>query len=128
MSRRVRDFSAENDIETESTRHNPGGYIVSEDVGAVVGVATDAGALQGALGDRRNRATGYKADVRRRRAQKQPPTRRRSAAIPQIGNDGCADVWRDRQSCSLPTLCMNKHLAASQVDIIKGECRALTSP
>jgi ornithine decarboxylase len=47
-----------------------GGKAVSEDMGPVVSVATDTGALQGGLGDHRNRATGCKADVRRQRAQK----------------------------------------------------------
>ena len=105
-----------------------GGKAVSEDMGPVVGVATDTGALQGGLGDHRNRATGCKADVRRQRAQKQPATRRRRAAITQVGNDSRADVWRHRHSRSLPTLGANEHLAGSPVDIIQGEGRDLASP
>src|SRR5215472_12320709 len=91
-------------------------------------VAADASAIEGGLGDHCNRATGCKADVRRQRAQKQSATRRRRAAIPEIGNNGRANVWRKRHPRSLPTLGANEHLAGSPVDIIQSEGRNLASP
>jgi hypothetical protein len=80
-------------------------------MGPLVRVATNAGALEIGLGDHRDRATGCKADVGCQRAQKQPATRRLGATIAQVGDDGCADVWRDRHPRSLPTLGANEHLA-----------------
>jgi len=105
-----------------------GGKAVSEDMGPLVRVATDAGAFQRGLGDHGNRATGGKADVWRQRAQKQPATRRRRAAMVQVGDGSCANVWRHRHPRSLPTLGANEDLAASPVDIIQGEGGDLVGP
>src|SRR6266566_9385859 len=57
-----------------------GGKAMSEDMGSLVCVAANAGALQGCLGDHRDRAPGCKAEVGCRCAQKQPAARRRRAA------------------------------------------------
>jgi len=104
-----------------------GGKAVPEDMGSSVCAISDASAIEGGLGDHRNRAAGCKADGGRQRAQKQPAARRRRAAITQIGNDGRADVWRHRHSDSLTTLGANEHLPRSPVEIIQGEGLDLVS-
>ena len=97
-------------------------------MGSLVCVATDPGPLQSGLGDHRNRATGCKADFGCQHAQKQPATRRRRAAITQVGDDSCAAVWRHWHLRSPPTLGANEHLAGSPVDVTYGEGRDLVGP
>src|SRR5260370_1165962 len=75
-----------------------------------------------------SRRAGCRTDLRCERAQKQPATRRRRAAIAQGGDDGRADVREHRHPRSLATLGANEHLAGSPVDIIQGEGRNLVGP
>ena len=66
--------------------------------------------------------------MRSKTAQEQPTTRRFGPAITQIGDDGRADVWRERHPRSLPALGADEHLAGSPVDIIQGEGGDLVGP
>src|SRR6516164_6114462 len=104
------------------------GEAVSKDMGPLVGVATNAGTLQGTLCNHRDRATGCKADIGGRRAEKQSATRRLGTAVAQVRNDSRADVWRDWHRRALPAIGTNEHLAGSPVDIINHEGRDLGGP
>jgi hypothetical protein len=73
-------------------------------------------------------STAVAADVLSKTAEKQPAARRFGATITQVGDDGRADVWRDRHPRSLTTLGANEHLARSPVDIVQGERRDLVGP
>ena len=82
-----------------------GGKAVPEDMGPMVGVATDTGALQSGLGTRSACIVGVAVDRRAR-----------------------LDVWRHRHPRSLPPLGTNEHLAQSPVDIIQVKGGDLVSP
>src|SRR5262249_26836737 len=88
----------------------------------------NASTLESGLGEHRDRIVRCKADAGSERAEKQPATRRLRASIPQIGNDGLADVWRNRHPCALPPLGPNAHLAGSPVDIIQCKGCDLVGP
>ena len=63
------------DLRQGCTRaEKPGREAVPEDMSPLVRVATDAGALESGLGDHRDCASGGKADVRSKTAEKQPAT------------------------------------------------------
>jgi hypothetical protein len=98
---------------------------VPEDMRAAVCATRDADAIKSGLGDHRDRTPRSKTDMRRERADEQPPTRRLWAAITQICNDGRANVRRDRHPSTLSALGTNEHLAGTPVDIIEGERRDL---
>src|SRR5215813_10685657 len=45
----------------------------------------------------------------------------------QVGDDSCADVWRNWHPCSLPALDADAHVTGSPVDIVQCEGRDLVS-
>src|SRR5215472_1891246 len=104
------------------------GEAVPEDMSPLVREAADAGTLESGLGDQRDRVMRCKADAGSARAQKQPAARRLGSAIAQVGDDGCADVWRDRHLYSLPALGANTHLAGSPIDVIQCQGCYLIGP
>lgn len=82
--------------------------------GPEVGVAMEAGALQGGLDDHRNCATGSKS------RPEAPACAQTAGGTTTSGGDhagSSTDVRRHRHSRSLPTLGANEHLAGSPVDI-----------
>lgn len=101
---------------------------VPENMSPLVRVAADAGAIEGGLGDHRDRASGGKSNVRSIAAKEKPPARRLWSAIGQVGGDGRTDIRRDRHPGLMPALAVNKHLAGSPVEIIQGQGRNLAGP
>ena len=101
---------------------------VPENMSPLVRVTADAGAIEGGLGDHRDRASGGKPNVRSITAKEQPPARRLRSAIGQVGGDGRTDIRRDRHPRPLPALGANEHLAGSPVDIIQGQGRNIAGP
>src|SRR6516162_3210368 len=96
-----------------------GGEAVPKNMSPMVGIATDAGALESRPGDHRDRASGGKADARSKAAEEQPATRRLGPTMTQVGNDSDADISRDGDPCPLPALGANEHLAGSPIDIVQ---------